>query len=256
MLTYKINKKNQVKLGQKVILTNQQIEDSIHYANNAIAKIDQQTNALDINIFEILGLRNLSGFVGEIFVKSVEVNSNGSLNSNLHQDGYPDLLLIDTITNKKYFETLYTIKNGKKYPKDKSSFSPFKYGGIEVKATCGSTPKGTDTKPKPQIGEQRVDCMNSFDWKAHHQETNNLLGLLWDFIDELPTIVAVFYCNDLGHNDWGNIVKPKEGAGRTTSVSIMNRIGVKKMCTGWIAVIDDSKYIDTLSKEKWIGFKV
>ena len=101
-----------------------------------------------------------------------------------------------------------------------------------------------------------VALVNSFDWKAHHRETNNLIGILWDFIDEVPTIVAAFYRNDLVVDDWGNIVQPKEGGGRTTSVSIMNSGGITKMCAGWIAVIDDEKYISALARNKWIGYKV
>jgi hypothetical protein len=106
------------------------------------------------------------------------------------------------------------------------------------------------------IGEQRIELVNSFDWKAHHRETNNLIGILWDFIDKVPTIVAAFYRNDLSIEDWGNIVRPVAGGGRTTSVSIMNSKDISKMCTGWIAVIDDEKYITALAKKKWIGYKV
>ena len=91
------------------------------------------------------------------------------------------------------------------------------------------------------------------EWKAHHRQTNNLLAVLWDFIDEIPTIVACFYSNNLTTDDWGKIVQPKEDGGRTTSVSIMGRTGIRKMCDGWIAVIDDPDYINALSQEKWIG---
>lgn len=156
---------------------------------------------------------------------------------------------------KGYFSSLYTVADGKKYPKDKAFFSPYKYGGIEVKATCGNTPPAKK-KPKPLIGEQRIALINSFDWKAHHRSTNNLIGILWDFYNEVPTIVAAFYRNDLTVDDWGKIIQPREDRGRTTSVSIMNANGIKKMCGGWLAVIDDEKYISALSKSKWIGFDV
>ena len=198
---------------------------------------------------------DLSGIVGEYLAKSIQQFSNGTLVSNLHQDGYPDLILINNEERKKYFDSLYTVRNGKKYPIDKASFSPYRYGGIEVKATCGSTPPAK-TVPKPLIGEQRISLINNFDWKAHHRETNNLISILWDFINEIPTIVAAFYRNDLTPNDWGAIVQPRDGGGRTTSVSIMNSTGIKKMCDGWIVVIDDERYISTLSKRKWIGHRI
>ncbi len=249
---YVTNPKDQVMINHELILTNQQIVDAIRFANDALCSLDEQTKAFDINIFEAMGIRNLSGIVGEYLVKSIQRYSNGNLHSNLHQDGYPDLLLTNTPERKTYFESLYTELNGKKYPRDKSLFSPYLYGGIEVKATCGSTPPANKV-PKPLIGEQRIGLVTSFDWKAHHRETNNLIGILWDFINEVPTIVAAFYRNDLVIDDWGKIVQPTENGGRTTSVSIMTSNGVAKMCAGWIAVVNHQKYILALANKKWIG---
>jgi hypothetical protein len=90
--------------------------------------------------------------------------------------------------------------------------------------------------------------MRGYDWKAHHRETNNLVGIIWDFIDGIPHIVAVFFGNNLTENDWGKIVQPTEGGGRTTSVSIMSRDGVNKMYQNWIAVENDSRYINFINK--------
>lgn len=252
---YIIRDEDIIYVNDELILTNKQVVDAIHFSNDALYALNQQTQAFDINIFETLGMRNLSGIVGEYLGKSIQHISNGNLHSNLHQDGYPDLLLTNTPIRKKYFESLYSVVDGKKYPHDKASFSPYKYGGIEVKATCGSTPPASQI-PKPLIGEQRISLINSFDWKAHHRETNSLLGILWDFITGVPTIVAAFYRDDLVPDDWGNIVQPKDGGGRTTSVSIMNRTGIQKMCDSWIAVIDDFEYISALAKRKWIGYRV
>ena len=252
---YIAREEEQVYINQDLVLTNTQVINAINFANDALRSLDEQTKAFDINIFEAMGMRNLSGIVGEYLGKSIQRFSEGKLQSNLHQDGYPDLLLTYTEEQLTYFESLYTENNGKKYPRDKSLFSPYRFGGIEVKATCGSTPSA-HIIPKPLIGEQRISLVNSFDWKAHHRETNNLIGILWDFIDEVPTIAAAFYRNDLTVDDWGKIVQPKEDGGRTTSVSIMKSSGVKKMCAGWIAVIDDEKYINALSNKKWIGYKV
>jgi len=237
------------------VLTSEDVVNAMNYANTALKELSDTTMKFDINIFETLGMRNLSGMVGEYFARSVMKISNGKLESNLHQDGYPDLLLVDTPLKKSYYKKLYTVNNGKKYPIDKEHFSPFKYGGIEVKATCGSTPPASKV-PKPLIGEQRVGLINSFDWKAHHRTTNHLLAVLWDFIDGLPTYVAAFYQDNLQIEDWGEIVQPKEGGGRTTSVSIMNNQGIKKMCKNWVAILDDESYIDLLSKNKWIGYRV
>lgn len=254
-MEYIVNESNAVLVDGECVISNENLIQAIHFCNQALRTLDEQTKAFDINIFEVLGMRNLSGMVGEYFAKSVERFSDGNLHSNLHQDGYPDLLRTNTPERLGYYHSLYIEKEGKKYPKDKALFSPFKYGGVEVKATCGSTPSAAVT-PKPLIGEQRIGKLTSFDWKAHHRETNNLLSIFWDFIDEVPTVAACFYRNDLTVDDWGRIVQPKSNGGRTTSVSIMTSAGVKKMCAGWIAVIRSEPYINSLASKKWIGYKV
>ena len=105
------------------------------------------------------------------------------------------------------------------------------------------------TRPKPDIGDTRINVLKSYDWKAHHRETTNLIGLLWDFDHtRAPRVVAVFFGNNMTEEDWGKIVTPKEGGGRTTSVSIMSRTGVKRMYNNWLLVIDDARYIDFLNK--------
>lgn len=254
-MVYVLNPRSQIVYNDVQVLTPQDVVDAINYSNEALIKLNETTQEFDINIFETLGMRNLSGLVGEYFARSIMKFSNGKLQSNLHQDGYPDLCLTDTEHKKTYFRSLYADKNGKKYPISKEAFSPYRYGGIEVKATCGSTPSASSVH-KPLVGEQRVSLINSFDWKAHHRETNHLLSVLWDFINGNPTIVAAFYQENLTVEDWGKIVQPKANGGRTTSVSIMRKSGIKKMCKGWVAVLDDQKYIHLLSKQKWIGYKV
>lgn len=166
-MSYIINNNNAIMIGGERLISNADLLKAINFCNNAIRTLDEQTKQFDINIFEVLGMRNLSGMVGEYFAKSVERFSDGNLRSNLHQDGYPDLLLTNTQESRLYYQSLFTEVGGKKYPKDKSLFSPFKYGGVEIKATCGSTPPAS-VRPKPLIGEQRIDGLTSFDWKAHH----------------------------------------------------------------------------------------
>lgn len=135
---------------------------------------------------------------------------------------------------------------------EKAPFSPFANGGIEVKATVGSVPTPKECAGrgtlKPDMGDTRINVLKGYDWKAHHRETNNLIGLLWDFIDGVPRIVAIFFCSSLSINDWGAIVQPREGGGRTTSVSIMTRAGVKQMYNNWKCVIEDPQYIQFLNR--------
>lgn len=226
----------------------QSIFIDIEVIKTALSITNRKIDILNENapeLFEILGMRNLSAFVGEVFVRSLVEASNGILMKNPHQDGYPDLLIM-TDEGSALWDTL-KVNNQAKSP-----FSGFETGGIEVKATCGSVP---DPKffikqgiRKPDIGDERIAFTRGYDWKAHHRETTNLIGLYWDFIDRKPIICAVFFGDNLNENDWGKIVQPKEGGGRTTSVSIMTREGIFKMYQNWLAVIDDKRYVDFLDK--------
>ena len=57
-----------------------------------------------------------------------------------------------------------------------------------------------------------------------------------------------FFANNLTIAEWGAIVQPREGGGRTTSVSIMTRAGVRKMYDGCLYVIDDNRYVAFLNR--------
>lgn len=194
-----------------------------------------------VDIMGILGLRNLSAAVGEIFVKEME-REYTELMKNPHQDGYPDLLLLDDVGKNALDKSV----------EGKGSFSPFSSGGFEVKATCGSVRPRKECEKRglkhPRLGDQRINVLLTHDWKSHHRQTNNLIGLLWDFIDDMPVIVAVFYSNTLDESDWGKIVTPKEGEGRTTSVSILKAAGINKMSQGWIVMLDSQPYSDYVVK--------
>lgn len=218
------------------------------WIQKGIEKFDvtiSQVSSFDVNISTILGMRNLSAFVGEVFAASLISNSNGKFKKNPHQDGYPDLLLMDSVGLRKYEELGGRLR-------EKEPFSPFAGGGVEIKATVGSVPtpqffakKGME---KPDIGDQRIAYLKSYDWKAHHRDTNNLLAIVWDFIDGKPAICGVFYQSRLKTEHWGKIIAPKDGGGRTTSVSIMTRDGVALMYNNWVAVIDDPRYIDFFNR--------
>lgn len=246
-LKYKLRNDNELEFsssaGNSCTLSVQQFENALQKTHEMIDKI----SSFEIDISEILGLRNLSAFVGELFVRCFEKESQGLFLKNPHQDGYPDLLLMDD-TGKKVIEEIKE-QNGMK---NKAPFSPFENGRIEVKATCGEVPKPEDCAKKglekPGIGDERIGLLCGYNWKAHHRETNNLVGLLWDFIDQKPRIVAIFFCSSIEEEDWGKVVKPRKNGGRTTSVSIMKKHGVIKMYHNWVLVLDDPRYITYLNK--------
>lgn len=217
------------------------LKKALEFLDETIGKLGEVAPEL----FGILGMRNLSALVGEMFGKALEKASKGFLLKNPHQDGYPDLLVM-TDEGKELLKTL------EKNMQDKRPFSDFASGGLEIKATCGSVPTPAISAKrglkKPEMGDQRIDVMTGYDWKAHHRLTNNLVGIVWDFIDGKPVIVAVFFSSNLKQADWGAIVHPKEGGGRTTSVSIMTRDGIRKMYDGWVVVLDDQRYVDFFNR--------
>lgn len=200
--------------------------------------------AAELDIAGILGLRNLSAFIGELVAAAIVKTGDELFRANPHQDGYPDLLLMDSVGRSRWDELSGMLD-------EKPPFSPFSGGGVEVKATCGSVPTPRECRkrriPRPGNGDLRIGCMKGYDWKAHHRETNNLVGVLWDFIDRRPRIAAMFYCNDLREEDWGRIVQPRQGGGRTTSVSIMSRSGLSKMYDGWLCVLAKYGYREFLN---------
>jgi hypothetical protein len=200
---------------------------------------------VEVDIFGILGMRNLSAFVGELFAASLIRECGKQFVKNPHQDGYPDLLLMDQFGESTWKALALRLR-------EKQPFSPFPTGGIEIKATVGSvkTPAQLARQglQKPDIGDQRISFILGYDWKAHHRDTNNLIGIYWDFIAGAPCIASVFYSNALTAADWGAIIQPREGGGRTTSVSIMTRVGVELMYQGWLVVLDDDRYINFLNR--------
>lgn len=205
--------------------------EAISIFNERIAKLAE----FEIDIARLLGMRNLSSFVGELYGASVIKAAGDLFRKNPHQDGYPDLLLMDSKGRSEWQKLAGQLR-------DKKPFSPFRPGGIEIKATVGSVPSPAWFQArglqKPDIGDSRLPYLRGYDWKAHHRGTNNLLGLLWDFVQGRPSITAVFYSSRLKQADWGQIIQPREGGGNTTSVSIMTRDGVRKMYEGWLYVAD------------------
>ncbi len=86
-MNYIMNPNCNITIDDEILIDKNDILKAINFCNEAIQDLHFQTKQFEVNIFEILGLRNLSGMVGEYFVKSIERFSSGNLHSNLHQDG-------------------------------------------------------------------------------------------------------------------------------------------------------------------------
>lgn len=227
-----------MQLIREHVLEPQKVLDAALATHDTLQKIQQ----FEVDIFQILGMRNLSAFVGETFCANMIKICDGMFQKNPHQDGYPDLLLMDNLGKSLYEKYAHQLR-------EKTPFSPFATGGIEVKATCGLMPSGVKfTKRgvmKPDMYDQRIAHLTHYEYKAHHRKTNYLLGLFWDFIDGAPFIVAAFYSNALTETDWSAVVLPSaERESRTTSVSNLTRPGIKKLYDNWIFILSDTRYID------------
>lgn len=251
MFKYIVNPNVEIDKEHNVIPVNT-ILDIVNKANDGFIQLYNITKQFDINIYETLGTRNLSGFVGEHFAKCFMLCSNNKLISNPHIDGFPDLLLNDTIEKQRFFlDNVETDENGKIHPINKEVFSPYKFGGIEVKATCGGAKNGI----KLLVGEQRFPNITTLGWKAHHSNVNHLLGVLWDFINQIPTIIACFYQDNLSPNDWREPYRPT-GDSHGTNMVGMSTEGIHHLCSNWWVVIDEPMYIKCLSRKQWIGYNI
>lgn len=224
-------------LTQSLHIPNSTFKKALELTNQKIEEVKTAVPTL----FWILWMRNLSAFVWEVFVESMSLVNNELFIKNPHQDWYPDILVMTEEWSVHWKSLSANLR-------DKWPFSNFETWWIEVKATCWWVPTAKQLMKKwlnkPGIWEQRIDLIKSYDRKAHHRETNNLIWLVRDFIWTSPTIVWLYYSWNLEEWDRWKIVKPKEWWGRTTSVSIMTRAWVHKMYTWWVAVYNDTRYID------------
>lgn len=238
---YLLNNTADLEVGRGQSLTTCSLIEAIETTHEIIAKFTD----FPVDVFALLGMRNLSSFFGEVFGASVINVTGDKFRKNPHQDGYPDLLLMDHAGAAAWAKLSARTR-------EKTPFSPFSTGGVEIKATCGNTPTAKVLAMvgmvKPGLGEQRAALLKTYDWKAHHRDTNHLLGIFWDFLDGVPAVVGIFYSNKLRRQDWGEIVQPREDGGRTTSVSIMARTGIRKMYEGWVVCLDDTRYIDFFNR--------
>lgn len=175
----------------------------------------------------------LSGMLGEALITIIN-KSNPNLEKNPHIDGYPDLVDVSSIDNLSFFSSPFisdTIR---------SRFNNYKFGGIEIKNTFGVKSSGR----KLEKGDTRLGNINKkLDWKAHHTNTNYLLGIFSDFIDGTPQIVAAFYSDKLTSLDWKTKQNPKIDSAMT-SFSTIERTGWEKMKSNMLICIDKQEYLD------------
>ncbi|KHT34753.1 hypothetical protein WCT79_13750 [Pectobacterium carotovorum] len=192
-------------------------------ANN-IKQAVEQTNTilfdLPSNLFKSIDYKTTSAMVGAIFCNTVANLTDGIVNP--IEKGHPDIIPASAADASE--EELRNYQQG-----------------LEVKCTVGNITTGANLR----AGETRIDNLTGITWQAHHREVEELLGIVWDFVDDgqnfnHPAITGAFYSSELSEDDWGAI---SGITGRNTKVTGMNSSGKKKMGNGWVTLIDDPKYI-------------
>ena len=171
------------------------ISAAVSTVNDQLHRVQQkQRYALDV--FDVIDLRMLSGFIGELFVTSLST-SDPRLQRNPNIDGYPDLC--DVSHNPQALVPADCLH--------------YEFGGIEVKNTFGLKKSGTALHAREA---RRGRIQNRLIWKAHHRRTNHLLALQSDFVDRVPQIVSAFFSSELEPDDWTEKQNPKSGSTMTS----------------------------------------
>lgn len=242
--------------GQKVYISKEQLLDATIRANNYLQKLSEMFVELNIDIYGVLGQRNLSGFIGEVF-SNIIVKVEKNLILNPHADGRPDLLDLNTDVAKIYFEGHCIEEIDARVVPRRSTLAPFKYGGIEVKCSIGS-PKTNYKKllfeklgtTNFELGIPRIDYLNTITYWGHHQSCENLLGLYYDYYEPagcVPQILAVMHSELVKDEDWNAVSVGKEGSKKTSNTSLTGE-GKKKLFGNTKIVINDKRYLQGLKQ--------
>ena len=189
------------------------------------------SETIGIDLLEVIDKKQMGQFIGSIFVQKVS-DSIPYLIKTPSQTGHPDLIPSE-----------YGAKNSKW---DQGFYDQFPYGGVEVKTSIGSMKSGV-TRTLP-VGQPRIEHMSGVEWKGHHRKINNLLGLYWDYRQNVPFIIAGFFSNCLVPNDF-TYSEQKPGGGNTTNVAITKSSAKLKMGKGWVFCLKNNEYKEFLEKK-------
>jgi len=215
-MNYKINNSFSINVG--FLVNYEHVRKTIIQTNDILSNLPS-------TLFNSIDYKTTSAMIGSIYCDTLSLLTDSIVNP--IEKGHPDIL-----PKRALNATEEQLRN---YPQ-----------GLEIKCTVGNITTGANLR----AGQNRIDYINGITWQAHHQEVSTLMGLVWDFVDSgktffYPTITAVFYCNNLTPEDWGAV---SGTTGRNTKVSGMLTSGKRKMAGGWIAVIDNPKYIHTYGR--------
>ena len=194
---------------------------------NAIEETNSLLSILPDIFYKSVDYKTTSAIIGAIFCDKLATITGAIVNP--IEKGHPDIVPI--IAQNCTEEEL------KKYPQ-----------GLEIKCTVGNIKTGVKLK----AGESRVQDLTAITWQAHHREVKELLGLIWDFpmtdktTFNFPKVTGAFYSANLIEDDWGEI---SGTTGRNTKVTGMRKSGKDKMGQGWLAILDEEKYLATYQQK-------
>ena len=211
-MNYKVNNSFSINVGFVV--------DSTHIYQT-IKQTNKLLSDLPSTLFKSIDYKTTSAMIGAIFCDTLATATGGIVNP--IEKGHPDIIPTTAIN-----ATEEQLRN---YPE-----------GLEIKCTVGNIEKGANLR----AGQTRIGKLTGITWQAHHQEVEELLGLVWDFFNDghafnYPVVTGAFYSDRLISDDWGEI---SGTTGRNTKVTGMKLSGKKKMGGGWVCVIDDVAYIN------------
>ncbi len=233
-----------------------ELVNAFRAANAFIVDMATVGQSLECDLWRLLNQRNLSGFIGTVAVRAIAASVD-CLDANPHPDGQPDLVYVGSAAAAKHYanDCFSQPVSGTPVAK-KSMFCPFRYGGLEVKATIGDSAarcapllRAATGRDKFDIGVPRVSCIRAINYWAHHRAAMNLLGLYYDYYPAAggqPQILAAFVA-DLEEDDWG-VLSTGVATKKKTSNTALTARGRAKLAQSCIAVIRDKHYTDALRR--------
>jgi len=188
-LQYRVNQSFAIEVGFSVVAAN--IIDSVHLTNEILRD-------LPATLYRSLDFKTISSVVGSVFCDCLASSTKSIVNP--IEKGHPDLVPPEAVN-----ATEAELRNFKT--------------GLEIKCTIGNIEQGANLR----AGVKRINKLVGITWQAHHREVKELMGIIWDFVQEkeafnFPGITGIFYANNLVTEDWGEI---SGTTGRNTKVTGM-----------------------------------
>jgi hypothetical protein len=225
---------------------------AVENTNEYLVRLNALFSEIGFNLFTVLGQRNISGVIGEIYSQFLAAG-NKYLVNNPHPDGRPDVLCVPNKEVSEYLKTCFISVGGKRIP-SKSMLAPFKYGGIEIKCTIGDPVSGYKKLLRKKykiddfyIGFPRVEFLSNLNWWAHHTKSSHMLGLYYDFSENhagVPQIMAGFF-GVLTEDNWTKVSTGNVEHKKTSNTSL-NKTGKEIMKSHPVFVVNDKRYIEAL----------